>query len=227
MNNAQTNSPLDGRGPMGVLFDCDGVLVDSEPALAEIAALALQDYGAAATPADFKPYIGTGENRYLGEVATKYGVTMTDAIKEHVYQKYQELAKVYVHPFPGIQDLLLKLKSAGYRIAVVSSADQVKLETNLAVLGLPKDIFNTVISGSDIERKKPFPDIYLMAASKCGVEPSRCFVVEDAVSGVQSGKAAGMTCIGFTSSHTADELREYGADVIIDDIRDVWKIVSA
>jgi len=225
-NNDNTTTSQNDAAPFAVLFDCDGVLVDSEPALAEIAAIALQDYGAAALPGDFKPYIGMGEDMYLGEVAAKYGVEFDESIKHHVYDRYRELAPQFVRSFPGTRELLLRLKEAGFRIAVASSAEEIKLETNLSVLAVPEGTFDAVISGSDMERKKPFPDIYLLAASSCGVEPSRCFVIEDAVSGIQAGKAAGMICIGFTSSHTSSELREAGADIIIDDIRDVWQNVQ-
>lgn len=226
MHNADKRVLSDDLGPIGILFDCDGVLVDSEPALAEIAAIALRDFGAAAMPEDFRPYIGMGEDMYLGMVTAKYDIVFSNAIKHHVYEKYSELAANFVRPFPGIRDMLIRLKSAGCRIAVASSADQIKVTTNLDLLELSAAFFDTVITGSDIERKKPFPDIYLLAASNCGVSPDRCFVVEDAVSGIQAGKAAGMTCIGFTSSHTAEELREAGADIIIDDIRDVWSSIA-
>ena len=212
--------------PMGILFDCDGVLVDSEPALAQIAALALIDFGAAASPDDFKPYIGMGEDMYLGEVSAKYGVVFSPAIKDHVYEKYKELASQFVKPFEGTRELLLGLKEAGFKIAVASSADMIKVSTNLALLDMPEGFFDSVITGSDIARKKPFPDIYLLAASRCGLEPGRCYVVEDAVSGIQAGKAAGMTCIGFTSAHTKEELLNAGADITIDDIRDVRTHVS-
>jgi len=215
------NLPAD-KESVGILFDCDGVLVDSEPALAEIAALALRDYGAKAVASDFKPYIGMGEDMYLGEVAAKYGVVFNDAIKLHVYDKYAELASQFVRPFEGTRELLFRLKSAGCRIAVASSADSIKVSTNLALIDMPEGFFDAIITGSDIKRKKPFPDIYLLAAERCGIEPGRCFVVEDAVSGIQAGKAAGMTCIGLTSAHTAEELRSSGADIIINDIRDVW-----
>lgn len=226
MHNIDKSGLSADLGPIGILFDCDGVLVDSEPALAEISAIALHDFGAAAIPEDFKPYIGMGEDMYLGEVTAKYDVVFDDTIKHHVYEKYSELASKFVKPFPGMRDMLIRLKSAGCRIAVASSAEQIKVTTNLELLELPAAFFDAVITGSDIERKKPFPDIYLLAASRCGISPDRCFVVEDAVSGVQAAKAAGMTCIGFTSSHTAEELREAGADIIVDDIRDVWTSIQ-
>jgi cytidine deaminase len=212
--------------PQAVLFDCDGVLVDSEPALAQIAALALQDFGAPAKPEDFKPYIGTGEDTYLGRVADQYGLAYTDAIKHHVYEKYAEQADRYVQPFPGVRELLMQLQSAGLRLAVASSADWIKVQTNLRALGMPEGTFDAIVTGSDIQRKKPFPDIYLLAAERTQSEPSRCIVVEDAVSGVAAGKAAGMTVIGFTSAHTAEELLAAGADRIVDQIGEIGALLE-
>lgn len=226
MNNYQKRSAQTHNDPIGVLFDCDGVLVDSEPAMAEIAALALRDYGADAIPVDFKPYIGMEEKVYLGVVAAKYGLIFDDEIQHHVYEKYRIFAPQIVQPIPGAREVLLQLKGAGFRIAVASSAVQIKVSINLSLLNIPVGILDAVITGSDIENKKPMPDIYLLAASRIGIVPSRCFVVEDAISGIQAGKAAGMTCIGFTSAHTAEELLNAGADVIIDDIRDVWDCVQ-
>ena len=218
------NDKMTGLGK-AVLFDCDGVLVDSEPALARIAAIALVDFGAPAKPEDFKPYIGTGEDRYLGEVLKKYNVEYTQAVKQHVYEKYIELADDFVESFAGVRELLEELKNSGYRMAVASSADMIKVEANLKVLSVSDNMFDAVITGSDIERKKPFPDIYLLAAARCNTEPSMCYVVEDAVSGIQSAKAAGMIAIGFTSAHSADELREAGADYIIDSMSEVMSVL--
>jgi len=209
-----------------ILFDCDGVLVDSEPAMAEISALAYQDYGAPATADDFLPYIGQGEQDYFGQVAQKYGLVFDNTIRTHIYAKYIDLAQRYVRPFPGVQDLVLSLKARGYRIAVASSSERIKVEANLSVLSLPAQTFDTVLTGSDLERKKPFPDIYLLAAERLGVSPSDCLVIEDSTSGVIAGKAAHMVVIGFTSAHTAEELRAAGADFVVDDLRDVFDHVT-
>lgn len=200
-----------------ILFDCDGVLVDSEPAMAEISALAFQDYGAPATAADFLPFIGQGEQDYFGQVARKYNLTFDETLRTHIYDKYLELAHALVKPFPGVRDLVLRLKESGYRIAVASSSEKIKVEANLAVLKLPGQTFEAVITGSDLERKKPYPDIYLMAADRLAVHPAQCLVIEDSTSGVIAGKAAKMKVIGFTSAHTADELKAAGADDVVDD----------
>lgn len=209
-----------------ILFDCDGVLVDSEPAMAEISALAYQDYGAPATAADFLPNIGQGEQDYFGKVARKYGLTFDETIRNHIYDKYVELAQTYVKPFPGVRDLVLSLKNQHYRIAVASSSERVKVEVNLSTLDLPAQTFDTVLTGSDLERKKPFPDIYLLAAERLAVSPAQCLVIEDSTSGVIAGKAAHMTVIGFTSAHTAAELQAAGADHIVHDLKDILRLLS-
>jgi beta-phosphoglucomutase len=202
--------------PRGVLFDCDGVLVDSEPALARIAALALQDFGLPAEAEDFAPFIGTGEDAYIGGVVRKHGGTFVPAMKDHVYEKYIELCEVYVRPMPGAHDLLRALRGAGFRIALATSADRVKAAANMRVLGMDESFFDTVITGSDVTRKKPYPDIYLLAASRCGVAPEDTYVVEDAESGIRSACAAGMHAIGLSSSLSAVRLYAAGAQEVIE-----------
>ncbi len=93
-------------------------------------------------------------------------------------------------------------------MAVASSADRVKIGINLREIGLSADIFDAIISGEDVERKKPFPDIYLLAAERIGLKPENCLVVEDAVSGITAGKAAGCKCLAVTTSFPAEKLTE-------------------
>lgn len=206
---------LDFSGIQAVFFDCDGVLVDSEPAMARAGALALRDFGLPVEPEDFTPYIGTGEDTYIGNVVRKHGGTVVPKMKEHLYEKYVEICQTYVPPMPGASALVRQLRKNGYRVAMVTSADQIKADANLRVLGLAVSDFDAVVTGSDVSRKKPFPDIYLYAAEHCGVDPLRALVVEDAESGVQSACAAGMRAIGLTSSLTAERLLTAGAHKIV------------
>jgi beta-phosphoglucomutase len=205
----------DGR-PRGVLFDCDGVLVDSEPALARIAALALRDFGLPAEAEDFAPFIGMGEVAYIGGAALKHGGAYSDQMKEHIYEKYIEGCEGFVLPMPGALELLRTLRGAGFRIALATSADRVKAAANLRVLGMDESFFDAVVTGSDVARKKPYPDIYLLAASRCGVAPEDAYVVEDAESGIQSACAAGMHAVGLSSSLPAGRLFAAGAREVID-----------
>ena len=97
-------------------------------------------------------------------------------------------------------------------MAVASSADPVKVNINLEEIGLDSKLFQAVVTGLDIEHKKPAPDIFLKAAKLMGVDPKRCLVVEDAISGVAAGKAAGARVLALTTSFSSRELA--GADWI-------------
>ncbi len=199
-----------------VLFDCDGVLVDSEAPLARIAAMALRDFGIPAEPSDFAPFVGMGEDAYIGGVAAQYGAVFTAELKQHVYDKYVELCDAFVLPMPGVRELLAALRSAGWRLAMATSADQVKAMANLRILGMEEHGFDAIVTGDDVLLKKPHPDIYLEAARRCGVASQDAWVIEDAESGVRAGKAAGMRVIGLTSTLSAPRLLAAGADAVVD-----------
>lgn len=209
-----------------VLFDCDGVLVDSEPALARIAALALADMGIPAQPADFAPFVGMGEDAYIGGVAKKYGFPYSQEMKRHVYEKYIEASREWVPPMPGAVDLIRLLQQAGFRLAMATSADQIKARANLRILDLDPPGFDAVVTGDDVTHKKPHPEIYLTAAARCGVQPEHAWVVEDAASGVQSGQAAGMRVIGLSGSLTARQLAAAGADAVVGHLREIPAILG-
>lgn len=209
-----------------VLFDCDGVIVDSEPALAEISAKVLNKHGMPAKAEDFAPYIGTGEEIYIGSVVKKYKGEFNERLMAEIYSNYVEEAVHYVNGFAGGIEFIAKLHEQAIPTAVASSADSVKLNANLAAIGLKHEDFRAVISGSMVDRKKPWPDIYLKAAEEAATPPERCIVVEDATAGIMSGVAAGMVCIGFTSNCTAEQLLEAGAHYIADDFKSIAAIIS-
>ena len=123
------------------------------------------------------------------------------------------------------RNIISGLKRKGLRIAVASAADLIKVRTNLACIGVDESLFNALVTGSDVERKKPDPEIFLKAAKEMGIEPKRCMVIEDAKSGIAAAKAAGMTCIAITSAFSRDELAKTEADFIIEDINDAPAII--
>ncbi|MHB1485384.1 MAG: HAD family hydrolase [Saccharofermentanales bacterium] len=209
-----------------VLFDCDGVLLDSEGGLSIIAAEFLHDkLGIPAKPEDFLPFIGTGEDSYVGGVVNKYGLAYTLDMKQGVYEEYIRNAHLYIEAFAGAKEFLAKLRREGYKVALASSADKIKVDVNLKILNMTDLDFDVVITGSDVARKKPNPDIYLLAAARCGIKPENCIVVEDAVSGVLSGKNAEMKVIGFTSSLPASVLRENGADYTVSNYKELDEVI--
>ena len=198
-----------------VLFDMDGVLVDSEEFICKAAIIMFQEKGYKVQEKDFIPFIGTGENRYLGGVAEKYGIPFDEVKdKKRTYEIYGEITRGKLKPLPGVEQFIRKCKDRKLKIAVATSADEVKMLTNLREIGIPAALFDTTVNGLEVERKKPFPDIYLLAASRLQVSPFNCLVVEDALSGEKSGKEAGCKVLAITSSFKADEflLAEWNAD---------------
>jgi HAD superfamily hydrolase (TIGR01509 family) len=131
------------------------------------------------------------------------------------YRLYGECVKGRLQALPGVHDFIKAARSAGIRLAVATSADEVKLKTNLHEIGLNKTLFDALVNGLEIEHKKPAPDIFLEAARRLGIDPAACIVFEDAVNGVQAGKAAGARCVGVTSSFDAAALKKAGADLTI------------
>jgi len=197
-----------------VLFDMDGVLVDSEAFITAAAIAMLSErYGVAATREDFLPFIGTGENRFIGGVAEKYGVAVDiEADKARTYELYFELIAGRLRELPGATAYVRECRARGLKTAIATSADRRKLDANLREIGMSGSDFDAVVDGQQVERKKPFPDIYLEAARRLGLGPEACLVVEDAVSGVKAAKAAGSACLALGGSFSEAELRAAGAD---------------
>ena len=194
--------------PQGVIFDMDGVLVDSEALICKAACLMFAERGLTVQPDDFLPFVGMGENRYIGGVAEKYDFPVEiEDVKKRTYDIYLDIIKGALQPLPGVHAFIDRCRQMGKKIAVASSADRRKVLGNLAEIDLPLERFDAVITAEDVEHKKPAPDIFLLAAERIQLSASDCLVVEDAVSGVTAAKAAGAKCLALTSSFTRDQLK--------------------
>lgn len=206
--------------PEGIIFDMDGVLCDSERFICEAAIrMFLENHGVQVHPDDFLPFVGTGENRYLGGVAEKHGIALDlERDKRHTYAVYLEIIRGRLEPLSGVREFIAECRRRGLRLAVATSADRIKMEGNLREIGLPAETFDVCVNGLDTERKKPHPDIFLLAASRLGLPGERCVVVEDAPNGIAAGKAAGCRCLGLTTSFPAEVLLRAGADWIAPDL---------
>lgn len=205
---------------LAVIYDMDGVLTDSE-ALINAAAIAMfREMDLIVHPEDFLPFVGAGEDRYIGGVAEHYGFPLDMPVaKKRTYEIYLGLIPSQLKVFPGALELVQSCREAGLLLAVASSADEIKVRANLAAIGLPVNFWDVVITGEDVKQKKPAPDIFLFTAKKLGLHPEECVVVEDAVNGVQAAKAAGMRCVAVTTTFPSDRLDE--ADVVRNSIAEV------
>ncbi|MFO7898749.1 MAG: HAD-IA family hydrolase [Planctomycetota bacterium] len=190
-----------------VIFDMDGVLVDSERFICEAAIRMFAEHGVEVEPEDFVPFVGAGENRYLGGVAEKYDFPMDiERDKARTYEIYAEIVAGRLDPLPGVHDFIAACRARGLKLALATSADEVKMLVNLRGIDLPPERFDALVNGLDIDRKKPDPEIFLTAAEKLGVPPERCLVVEDSVNGVAGARRAGARCLALTTSFSRQDL---------------------
>lgn len=189
-----------------ILFDMDGVLIESEFLMRHSAIQALAEYGIEAKHEDFVEFTGMGEDKFVGGVAEKYGHTYTFDMKEKAYDYFGQQVKEMAHVPAGVKEMLLALHEKGLVMAVCSAADLRKVRYNIQAIGVDESIFSALVTGSDVARKKPFPDIYLEGARRVGIDPKDCLVVEDAVSGIQAAHAAGMDAVGVPTTFSKEEL---------------------
>lgn len=190
-----------------VLFDMDGVLVDSEEYICRAAVEMFREKGYNVSEEDFLQFTGMGENRYLGGVAEMHGIPFElEKDKARTYKIYKQIVSGKLSPLDGVSVFLEKCRKRNLLMALASSADPVKIKTNLKEIGIDPSSFHAIISGLDIAHKKPAPDIFLKAAELLGVPAESCLVVEDAISGVEAGRAAGARVLALTTSFSAKEL---------------------
>lgn len=191
-----------------ILFDMDGVLIESEFLMRHASIQALAEYGIQAKHEDFREFTGMGEDMFVGGVAEKYGHTYTFDMKERAYDYFGQQVKELANVPEGVKEMLTQLHEKGFLMAVCSAADLRKVRYNIHAIGVDESIFSALVTGSDVKRKKPFPDIYLEGARRLGIDPKDCLVVEDAVSGIKAAHAAGMDAVGVPTTFSKEELAE-------------------
>lgn len=206
--------------PLFAVFDVDGVLVDSEATFKRSCADALHEWDVFPEHEEFTPYTGMGDVLYIGEVAKSHGVPFNPEMQVVAYDLYAKYAPETLTVFPWSRDVLTSLHENGVKMSVASSAGLYKVDVNLTCVGVNLSIFDSIVYGDLVEKKKPAPDIFLKAAEMAGFDPARCLVFEDAISGVRAAKAAGMRCAAVTTSFSREKLTGAGADFVCDDLRD-------
>jgi HAD superfamily hydrolase (TIGR01509 family) len=198
----------------GVIFDMDGVLCDSEPFIYEASRrMFVERYGVDPKEEDFYPFVGAGEDRFIGGVAEKYGIRLdAERDKARTYEIYLEIIRGRLKPLPGVGEFVGRCRERGLKVAVASAADAIKVCGNLGEIGLAAESFDAIVTGSDVRRKKPDPEIFLAAAARLGLDVRDCLIVEDAPNGLRAAKAVGAVCLGLTTKFDAATLRAAGAD---------------
>jgi HAD superfamily hydrolase (TIGR01509 family) len=188
-----------------VVFDMDGVLVDSEPLYLRATQLALGPRGPSYTARDNRAFLETPDAELFRVLRILFDVaTPTEELVERRRDHLVALIRAEARPLPGVPEMPLRLREAGLEVGVVSAAGRRVLEALLDALGLRR-VFRAVVSADEVARGKPAPDALLMGARRLEVSPEHCLVVDDARDGVLAAKAAGMPVAAVPSPATSHE----------------------
>jgi HAD superfamily hydrolase (TIGR01509 family) len=188
-----------------VLFDMDGVLMDSEPLHLRATQLALGLPGPSFTDRDNRAFFGATDPETFRVLRILFDLeSSTDELVERKRHHLVALLRAEGRAAPGVPDVPRRFRSSGLRLGLVSASARTVIKALLETVGLD-DAFEAVVSGDEVARGKPAPDGFLMAARRLDVEPDRCLVVEDSRNGVLAGKAAGMTVAAVPCPATSHE----------------------
>ena len=197
--------------PKAVIFDCDGVVVDSEGPTLVMLRDDLARHGLDLTIADLEAgYVG-GTVESCGIKARAAGATLPDDWVADFYDRMYAMLRDHTPLIPGILTVLDALDAAGIPFAMGSNGTPEKMQITLGQHGLVERFRGHLYSGQALGRPKPAPDLYLHAAAQLGVPPQGCVVIEDSAAGARAARAAGMRCLGYAPHGHADRLAAEGA----------------
>ncbi|MBS1552379.1 MAG: HAD family phosphatase [Bacteroidetes bacterium] len=187
-----------------VIFDMDGVLIDSEPEYMEMNRSLFSGLGIDFENSDFDQYVGMSSFKMWSGIKEKYKLVndVEELIETERRKMFEILSSDKISgPVKGIPELLTELRFNDIVLNVASSSAKRNIELILNKLNLTK-FFTVIVSGEEVKYGKPAPDIFLLVSDKTGIPPEKCLVIEDSSNGITAAKSAGMKCIGFKNSGT-------------------------
>jgi HAD superfamily hydrolase (TIGR01509 family) len=210
-----------------VIFDCDGVLVDSERLSIRLDVELLGQLGWPMTEDEIvEHFVGRTDAAMRAEIEAHLGRDVGpewDAFSERYVRAFAE----ELEPVDGAAEAVDAVIAAGYRVCVASSGGRAKIRTNLAKTGLADRFGGRLFSGEDVVHGKPAPDLFLHAAEAMGVEPARCAVVEDSRHGVTAARAAGMRVFGYAGGVTPAAALAGPATTVFDRMSELPALIAA
>jgi HAD superfamily hydrolase (TIGR01509 family) len=208
-----------------VIFDCDGVLVDSERITNQVFAQMLNELGLPVTLDDmFERFVGHSMPYCLEMIAELLGHAPPDGFVDNYRTRTRSALHSDLKAIPGIAEAL---DGIALPYCVASSGDHDKMRTTLGITGLLPRFEGKLFSVTEVARGKPAPDVFLYAASKFGVAPSACVVIEDTPTGVAAGVAAGMTVYGYAALMPAKRLQDAAAHLIFDNMANLPGLINS
>ena len=209
-----------------ILFDCDGVIADSEPVVNIVVADDLTARGWPLTPDEAGAnFLGMSLPTMIPMIEAKIGPLPPNWSQDLKVRVAETMARE-VTPVPGAGAVLEATRAAHIPIALASNSSRVELSAKLTRLGFENFFEGRVLSFEDVPRAKPDPDIYLAAAAACGADPSECVVIEDSVMGTLAGVAAGCTVFGFAHVTDPEALLAAGTRLVFNDMRELPQLLG-
>jgi HAD superfamily hydrolase (TIGR01509 family) len=204
----------------GVVFDLDGLLVDSEPLQARSFNVVLEPYGIHLTEEDFEELVGFETIDNFRVLRRRHAIdTPLETLMERKNAAYHHLVRTELQTRTGVRELIAALQEDGAALAVASSSPRADVLLSLDAVGI-RDAFSVVVTANDVERTKPAPDLYLLACNRLGLEPAACVAFEDSGAGLTAAVAAGLTCFAVPHRYTRDHDFSRAAG-ILDDLAQV------
>ena len=193
---------MTGSRIAAVLFDMDGVLTDSEPLHDHATRLVLEGVGVTWAPPGGDPYIGLTTLESFTAICTRLSLPHDPRdLATRYLACVVPLLRAGVRPLPGVPDVLRALRERGLRLGLASSSCPDVIATTLEALGV-RAMFEAVVSGDEVPRGKPAPDVFVETAKRLGLPPEHCVVIEDSERGVRAACAAGMRCVAIPCGAT-------------------------
>ncbi len=209
-----------------VIFDMDGVLINSEPITTRAAILALSEIGINANSNEFEAFIGAGEDKFIISACRKHNKeNMIPVVMKRLYELFGELVLESEIVYPSAHKLIAELKNRGFHLGIASSSESSKVALSLKAAKIDESLFDVIITGSDVSEKKPSPEIYFTAMDSLDADPEECLIIEDALTGIRAAKLSDAFCFAVTTSFQREQLEKENPDFISDDIIDVLNIL--
>ncbi|MFW6035005.1 MAG: HAD family hydrolase [Halanaerobiales bacterium] len=204
-----------------VIFDMDGVIIDSEPIHYQANLQLFKKMNIQVTRDEYEGFIGLSNTEVWSRLKEKHNLNspVEELVSEIVESNIKVLKGSQVEPINGIKPLLDKLRKVKLKVALASSSPTEYIRQVLEKLKI-KEYFETTVSGEELKNGKPDPDIFLHTAELINVKPGNCLVIEDSENGVKAAKAAGMKCIGYNNLNSGSQNLD-NADIIINSITEI------
>jgi HAD superfamily hydrolase (TIGR01509 family) len=215
-----------------IIFDCDGVLVDSEPLSMRADVEILKRFGIEMTEAEaHRRFVGRTFEAMIKELSIQRGVVFPDGLLASKNARLAELYRSELQLVRGVRDALESIRNMGLTMSIASNSPKERVKLALQLTGLIGYFKDAIVTFEDVPHGKPAPDVFLLAAKKAGCKAEDCIVVEDSITGVTAAVDAGCWTLGFTGTHEdeqahGEKLKDIGAEALFAKMSELPALVS-